>query len=204
VARKNGNGEGSRPRERAGGRWEARYWVGEKRRSVYGSTRKEAADRLVRAIANSEEFHPLHTDARPSPHVRHPTAVEGRPRQGGVGEAGSRQRNHHARHLQSRATEYAGGRCQGDGRGSKIVSGQRSHSDSASLAFCVLSRGSYSLPMVPGSEESATSGLSRSSLGGCSVSPGCPLLRSSRSTRAIRSWSCWSEASRSCWSESNC
>jgi integrase len=58
VARKNGNGEGSRPRERADGRWEARYWVGERRRSVYGSTRKEAADRLVRAIANSEELHP--------------------------------------------------------------------------------------------------------------------------------------------------
>jgi hypothetical protein len=55
VARKNGNGEGSRPRERADGRWEARFWVGEKRRSVYGSTRKETADRLAKAIANSEE-----------------------------------------------------------------------------------------------------------------------------------------------------
>jgi integrase len=58
VARKNGNGEGSRPRERADGRWEARYWVGGKRYSVYGSTRKEAADRLARAVANSEEPHP--------------------------------------------------------------------------------------------------------------------------------------------------
>ena len=47
MARKNGNGEGSRPRERADGRWEARYWVGEKRRSVYGSTRKEAFARLA-------------------------------------------------------------------------------------------------------------------------------------------------------------
>jgi integrase len=55
VARKNGNGEGSRPRERADGRWEARYWVGEQRRSVYGVTRKEAADRLAKGIANSEE-----------------------------------------------------------------------------------------------------------------------------------------------------
>ena len=55
MARKNGNGEGSRPRERADGRWEARFWVGRKRRSVYRSTRNEAADRLAKAIANSEE-----------------------------------------------------------------------------------------------------------------------------------------------------
>lgn len=55
MARKNGNGEGSRPRERADGRWEARFWVGGKRCSVYGSTRKEAAERLAKAIANSEE-----------------------------------------------------------------------------------------------------------------------------------------------------
>jgi integrase len=58
VASKNGNGEGSRPRERADGRWEARYWAGGKRRSVYGSTRKEAADKLARAIANNEEPYP--------------------------------------------------------------------------------------------------------------------------------------------------
>jgi integrase len=55
VARKNGNGEGSRPRQRPDGRWEARYWVGGKRRSVYGATRKEAADRLAKAIANGDE-----------------------------------------------------------------------------------------------------------------------------------------------------
>jgi integrase len=55
VARKNGNGGGSRPRQRADGRWEARHWVGGMRRSVYGSTRKEAADRLAKAVANSEE-----------------------------------------------------------------------------------------------------------------------------------------------------
>ena len=52
MARKNGNGEGSRPRQRADGRWEARYWVGGKRRSVYGSTRKEVADKLAKATAN--------------------------------------------------------------------------------------------------------------------------------------------------------
>jgi hypothetical protein len=55
VARKNGNGEGSRPRERADGRWEARYWKDGNRRSVYGSTRKEAADKLVKALANKDE-----------------------------------------------------------------------------------------------------------------------------------------------------
>src|SRR5215208_6913817 len=91
------------------------------------------------------------------------------------------------------------------------LGGQRSgpsHQPSASLAFCVLVRGSYSVPMVPGSssgfEGSVGSGVSRSSSGECSVSPGRPLLRSSRLTRAIRSCSCSSEASRSCWSESNC
>jgi integrase len=52
MARKNGNGEGSRPRQRADGRWEARYWVGGKRRSVYGSTRKEVTDKLAKATAN--------------------------------------------------------------------------------------------------------------------------------------------------------
>jgi hypothetical protein len=50
VVRKNGNGEGSRPRQRADGRWKARYWVGGTRRSVYGSTRKEAADKPAKAI----------------------------------------------------------------------------------------------------------------------------------------------------------
>ena len=55
MARKNGNGEGSRPRERADGRWEARYWKDGKRRSVYGGTRKEAADKLVKALANKDE-----------------------------------------------------------------------------------------------------------------------------------------------------
>jgi integrase len=54
VARKNANGEGSRPRERADGRWEARYWVHGKRRSVYGNTRKEAAEKLAKALSNKE------------------------------------------------------------------------------------------------------------------------------------------------------
>jgi hypothetical protein len=68
VARKNGNGEGSRPRQRADGRWEARYWAGEKRRSVYGSTRKEAADKLAKALANDEE--PRTTSTTPNITVR--------------------------------------------------------------------------------------------------------------------------------------
>jgi integrase len=55
VARKNANGEGSRPRQRPDGRWEARYWVAGKRRSVYGSTRKEAADKLAKALATKED-----------------------------------------------------------------------------------------------------------------------------------------------------
>ena len=41
--------------ERADGRWEARYWKDGKRRSVYGSTRKEAAEKLVKALANKDE-----------------------------------------------------------------------------------------------------------------------------------------------------
>jgi integrase len=55
VARKNANGEGRRPRQRADGRWEARYWIDGKRHSVYGSTRKGAADKLTKAMANKDE-----------------------------------------------------------------------------------------------------------------------------------------------------
>jgi integrase len=55
VARKNGNGEGSRPRKRPDGRWEARYWSEGRRRSVYGKTRREAADKLAKAVAAAEE-----------------------------------------------------------------------------------------------------------------------------------------------------
>ncbi len=59
MARKNGNGEGSRPRKRPDGRWEVRYWAetptGRKRRSVYGSSRKEVADKLVEAMTTKED-----------------------------------------------------------------------------------------------------------------------------------------------------
>jgi integrase len=55
VARKNGNGEGSRPRKRPDGRWEARYWSEGRRRSVYGKTRREAGDKLAKAVAAAEE-----------------------------------------------------------------------------------------------------------------------------------------------------
>ena len=54
---KNGNGEGN-IRQRPDGRWEARYCVetpaGLKRRSVYGKTRKEAAEKLAAKIANKD------------------------------------------------------------------------------------------------------------------------------------------------------
>ena len=55
MARRNANGEGSRPRKRPDGRWEGRYWIetpdGRKRRSAYGATRKECAETLVDAVA---------------------------------------------------------------------------------------------------------------------------------------------------------
>jgi integrase len=50
VARKRGNGEGGINR-RKDGRWEGRYHAEEKRRSVYGKTRKEAAEKLAKAMA---------------------------------------------------------------------------------------------------------------------------------------------------------
>ena len=66
MARKNANGDGSRPRKRPDGRWEARYWVetlsGRKRQSVYGSSRKECADKLAEAISVNEDFVPVPTD----------------------------------------------------------------------------------------------------------------------------------------------
>ena len=56
MTRKRGNGEGSRPRKRPDGRWEARYMVhtseGPKRKTVYGKTRQEVADKLARALRN--------------------------------------------------------------------------------------------------------------------------------------------------------
>jgi integrase len=57
VARKRGSGEGGISR-RKDGRWEGRYTVdtpsGRERRSVYGKTRKEAAQRLAQAIATKD------------------------------------------------------------------------------------------------------------------------------------------------------
>jgi hypothetical protein len=54
---KNGNGEGN-IRQRPDGRWEARYCVetpeGPKRRSVYGKTRKEVAEKLAVKLANKD------------------------------------------------------------------------------------------------------------------------------------------------------
>ena len=59
MARKNSNGDGTRPRKRPDGRWEARFWVetptGRKRRSVYGSSRKEVADKLVEAMTTKDD-----------------------------------------------------------------------------------------------------------------------------------------------------
>lgn len=52
---KRANGEGGKPRKRLDGRWEARYWKDGKRKSVYGATRKEAADKLTKALATIDE-----------------------------------------------------------------------------------------------------------------------------------------------------
>ena len=54
---KNGNGEGN-IRQRKDGRYEARYCIetadGLKRRSVYGTTRRDVADKLAAKLANKE------------------------------------------------------------------------------------------------------------------------------------------------------
>lgn len=59
MTRKRGNGEGSRPRKRPDGRWEARYTVhtseGPKRKTVYGRTRQEVADKLARALSDRSQ-----------------------------------------------------------------------------------------------------------------------------------------------------
>ncbi|MBD0327863.1 MAG: site-specific integrase [Pyrinomonadaceae bacterium] len=56
VTSKRGNGEGSRPRRRPDGRWEARYTIhtskGPKRKTVYGRTRQEVADKLAHALSD--------------------------------------------------------------------------------------------------------------------------------------------------------
>ena len=58
MSKKRGNGEGSITK-RNDGRWMARYTVhtakGPKRRHVYGKTRKEAADRLAKALSDRTE-----------------------------------------------------------------------------------------------------------------------------------------------------
>jgi integrase len=58
LTRKRGNGEGSITK-RKDGRWMARYTVhtakGPKRKTVYGKTRKEAADRLARVLSDRTE-----------------------------------------------------------------------------------------------------------------------------------------------------
>lgn len=54
-----GNGEGN-GRQRKDGRYETRYCIetpdGLKRRSVYGKTRKEAAEKLAEAVANKDDI----------------------------------------------------------------------------------------------------------------------------------------------------
>jgi integrase len=56
MTRKRGNGEGSRPRKRPDGRWEARYTIhtskGPKRKTLYGRTRQEVADKLAGALSD--------------------------------------------------------------------------------------------------------------------------------------------------------
>ena len=56
MAKKNGNGEGSRPRKRPDGRWEARYTIhtskGPKRKTLYGRTRQEVAQKLACALSD--------------------------------------------------------------------------------------------------------------------------------------------------------
>ena len=55
MAKKNGNGEGSRPRKRPDGRWEARYWKDGKRKSIYVATRKEVAEKLRYAMSTKDD-----------------------------------------------------------------------------------------------------------------------------------------------------
>jgi hypothetical protein len=63
---KNGNGEGN-IRQRKDGRYEGRYCVdtpeGLRRRSIYGKTRKEVADKLAEKLANrvNEPTQPVQT-----------------------------------------------------------------------------------------------------------------------------------------------
>jgi integrase len=66
---KRGNGEGSISRRKGGG-WMGQYVVhtaeGRKRRTVYGKTRKEVANKLAKAISDREEASSSTTRASPS------------------------------------------------------------------------------------------------------------------------------------------
>jgi integrase len=55
AEKKRGNGEGSKPRKRPDGRWEARYYSHGKRKTVYGKTRKEVAGKLAAALATKDQ-----------------------------------------------------------------------------------------------------------------------------------------------------
>ncbi len=56
AGKKRGNGEGSRPRKRPDGRWEARYTdAAGKRHSVYAKTREEVVRKLAEALADKEK-----------------------------------------------------------------------------------------------------------------------------------------------------
>jgi integrase len=61
---KRGNGEGSKPHKRKDGRWEARYYVGTKRKTVYGKTRKEVAEKLAKAIATKDDAPPATVETK--------------------------------------------------------------------------------------------------------------------------------------------
>ncbi len=55
AEKKRGNGEGSKPRKRPDGRWEARYYSHGKRKTVYGKTRKEVAGKLAQALTTKDD-----------------------------------------------------------------------------------------------------------------------------------------------------
>jgi integrase len=58
AEKKRGNGEGSKPRKRPDGRWEARYYAdtptGRKRKTLYAKTRQEVARKLANALAEQK------------------------------------------------------------------------------------------------------------------------------------------------------
>src|SRR5215203_1286943 len=51
MASRRGNGEGTITR-RKDGRWEARYTSGAKRKTIYGKTRSEVAEKLAKAVVD--------------------------------------------------------------------------------------------------------------------------------------------------------